>query len=115
VFEFISDNQAALQAKPHSFFNVSVTARTPEKATIDGNRYMQKFLETSPWEPRDLKVLAGKVDYPSWGPLDTLAIQMIMKFTGGPTDRKAIIDYTDWDDVAAYGRHVLGLGKTGAS
>lgn len=115
VFEFIGDNQDVLEAKPHSFFNVSVTARTPEKATVEGNRYMQKFLELSPWKPRDLKVIAGKVDYPSWGMLDTLAIQMIMKFTNGPTDRTAVIDYTDWDDVAAYGRHVLGLGGRTAS
>ncbi len=114
VFTFVRENHAKLDAKPHSFFNVSVTARTPEKATVEGNRYMQKFLELSPWQPRDLKVLAGKVDYPSWGALDTLAIQMIMKFTGGPTDRSAVIDYTDWDDVAAYGRHVLGLaGRSG--
>lgn len=109
LFEFIEDRLDTLRATPHSFFNVSVTARTPEKATVEGNRYMQKFLEASPWQPRDLKVLAGKVDYPSWGPLDTLAIQMIMKFTGGPTDRTTVIDYTDWEDVAAYGRHLLGL------
>lgn len=110
VFEFIKNNQAHLEARPGSFFNVSVVARTPEKATVEGNRYMQKFLELSPWKPRDLKVIAGKVDYPSWGPLDTIAIQMIMKFTHGPTDRTAVIDYTDWDDVAAYGRHLLTLG-----
>lgn len=109
VFEFVRTHREKLESKPHSFFNVSVTARTPEKATVEGNRYMQKFLELSPWQPRDLKVLAGKVDYPSWGPLDTIAIQMIMKFTGGPTDRNAVIDYTDWDDVAAYGRHLLTL------
>lgn len=109
VFDFIAANQARLEAKPSSFFNVSVVARTPEKATVEGNRYMQKFLELSPWKPRDLKVIAGKVDYPSWGPLDTIAIQMIMKFTHGPTDKTAVIDYTDWDDVAAYGRHLLAL------
>lgn len=113
VFEFVGDHREQLDAKPHSFFNVSVTARTPEKATIEGNRYMQKFLERSPWQPRDLKVLAGKVDYPSWGWLDTIAIQMIMKFTGGPTDRNAVIDYTDWDDVADYGRYLLTLGHAG--
>jgi menaquinone-dependent protoporphyrinogen oxidase len=89
-----------------------VTARSPEKATIEGNRYMQKFLEKSPWRPRDLKVLAGKVDYPNWGRLDTLAIQMIMKFTGGPTDRTTVKDYTDWDEVTAYARHVLALGRS---
>ncbi|MEJ2602993.1 MAG: menaquinone-dependent protoporphyrinogen IX dehydrogenase [Gammaproteobacteria bacterium] len=112
LFDFVRTHREQLDAKPHSFFNVSVTARTPEKATVEGNRYMQKFLELSPWRPRDLKVLAGKVNYPSWGPLDTLAIQMIMKFTGGPTDRSAVIDYTDWDDVAAYGRHLLTLSRT---
>jgi menaquinone-dependent protoporphyrinogen oxidase len=110
VLQFIKDYQARLEAKPSSFFNVSVVARTPEKATVEGNRYMQKFLQLSPWKPRDLKVLAGKVDYPSWGWLDTIMIQMIMKFTHGPTDKTAVIDYTDWDDVDAYGRHLLTLG-----
>jgi menaquinone-dependent protoporphyrinogen oxidase len=109
VFEFIKANHAKLESAPNSFFNVSVVARTPEKATVKGNRYMQKFLELSPWKPRDLKVIAGKVDYPSWGWLDTLMIQMIMKFTKGPTDRTAVIDYTDWADVEVYGRHVLAL------
>ena len=110
VFEFIAAHRAKLDTKPSSFFNVSVVARTPEKATVAGNRYMQKFLELSPWKPKDLKVIAGKVDYPSWGWLDTLMIQMIMKFTHGPTDKTAVIDYTNWDDVAAYGRHLLTLG-----
>jgi menaquinone-dependent protoporphyrinogen oxidase len=110
VFEFIKANQSTLASKPASFFNVSVVARTPEKATVEGNRYMQKFLELSPWKPKDLKVIAGKVDYPSWGWLDTIMIQMIMKFTHGPTDKTAVIDYTNWDDVDAYGRHLLTLG-----
>ena len=109
VYEFVSAHKEALECKPNSFFNVSVVARTPEKATVEGNRYMQKFLESSPWQPKDLKVIAGKVDYPSWGWLDTLMIQMIMKFTHGPTDKSTVIDYTDWDDVAAYGRHLLAL------
>jgi menaquinone-dependent protoporphyrinogen oxidase len=109
VLQFIRDYQDKLSAKPNSFFNVSVVARTPEKATVEGNRYMQKFLQLSPWKPKDLKVIAGKVDYPSWGWLDTIMIQMIMKFTHGPTDKTAVIDYTDWDDVEAYGRHLLKL------
>lgn len=109
VLEFIKAHRAQLESRPSSFFNVSVVARTPAKATVEGNRYMQKFLQLSPWQPADLKVIAGKVDYPSWGWLDTIMIQMIMKFTKGPTDKTAVIDYTDWDDVAAYGRHLLTL------
>ncbi|HSG89364.1 MAG TPA: menaquinone-dependent protoporphyrinogen IX dehydrogenase [Pseudomonadales bacterium] len=109
VFRFIEQHQAELDARPNSFFNVSVVARTPAKATVEGNRYLQKFLELSPWKPRHLKVIAGKVDYPSWPWWDTLAIQMIMKMTRGPTDRRAVIDYTNWDDVRAYGEQLLAL------
>jgi menaquinone-dependent protoporphyrinogen oxidase len=109
VFEFIARHRASLEAKPNSFFNVSVVARTPEKATIEGNRYLQKFLQLSPWRPQDLKVIAGKVDYPSWAWYERVMIQMIMKFTHGPTDPRAVIDYTNWDDVRTYGKHLLTL------
>lgn len=107
---FVAAQREQLDRKPNSFFNVSVVARTAEKATPEGNRYMQKFLEISPWKPRDLKVIAGKVDYPSWPWHERLMIQMIMKMTHGPTDPGTVIDYTDWDDVRAYAKHVMTLG-----
>jgi menaquinone-dependent protoporphyrinogen oxidase len=109
VMDFIAQHRAQLEARPNSFFNVSVVALTPAKATVEGNRYMQKFLQRSPWRPRDLKVIAGKVDYPAWPWLDRCMIRLIMKMTDGPTDTKAVIDYTDWNDVRAYGEHLLTL------
>jgi menaquinone-dependent protoporphyrinogen oxidase len=109
VFAFVAQQRASLEAKPSSFFNVSVVARTPEKATIEGNRYMQKFLQLSPWRPQDLKVIAGKVDYPSWAWHERFMIRLIMKYTHGPTDPRAVIDYTDWDDVRSYAKHLLAL------
>lgn len=115
VFEFIAAQRAQLEARPASFFNVSVVARTPAKATVAGNRYMQKFLQRSPWQPRDLQVIAGKVDYPAWRWLDKQMIRLIMKMTDGPTDQRAVIDYTDWDGVAAYGRRLLSLAESAES
>jgi menaquinone-dependent protoporphyrinogen oxidase len=106
---FVTKYKAQLDAKPHSFFNVSVVARTPFKATPEGNRYMQKFLQKSPWTPRDVKCIAGKVDYPNWSWLDTQMIQMIMKMTKGPTDPSSVIDYTNWEDVKSYARYCLTL------
>jgi menaquinone-dependent protoporphyrinogen oxidase len=108
---FVAANREQLERKPNSFFNVSVVARTPAKATVSGNRYLQKFLELSAWRPKDLKVIAGKVDYPSWPWYERVMIQMIMKMTGGPTDPRAVIDYTDWNDVRAYGEHLLELAR----
>lgn len=109
VFEFVAAHKDELDRKPNSFFNLSVVARVPEKSTVEGNRYMQKFLTLSPWKPKHLKVIAGKVDYPSWPWHERVMIQMIMKFTHGPTDKSTVIDYTDWQDVAAYGRTLLAL------
>ena len=109
VIEFRDQAPHATRVRPNSFFNVSVVARVPEKSTVEGNRYMQKFLQLSPWQPRDLKVIAGKVDYPAWPWLDRFMIRLIMKMTHGPTDTTAVIDYTNWDDVRAYGTHLLTL------
>nr|MCU0936599.1 protoporphyrinogen oxidase [Gammaproteobacteria bacterium] len=45
----------------------------------------------------------------AWSWYEVLMIQMIMKMTHGPTDRTSVIDYTNWDEVRAYGRHLLTL------
>lgn len=111
LWEFASRFKDRLDSKPNSFFNLTVVARNPEKATLQGNRYMQRFLKRSPWKPRDVKCFAGKVDYPNWNWMDTKAIQLIMLITHGPTDPKSVIDYTDYNDVKAYARHLLELEK----
>lgn len=106
---YLGKNKDILDKKPHSFFNLSVVARTPAKATPEGNRYMQKFLKMSPWKPRDIKCIAGKVDYPNWNWLDAKMIQLIMKMTKGPTSLDAVIDYTNYEDLKAYAKHCLAL------
>jgi len=109
VFQFIKQHAPALSALPNSFFCVNVVARNPEKRIPENNKYLQKFIALSPWTPADLKIIAGKVDYPSWPWYDRLMIQLIMIITKGPTDPKAVIDYTDWEDVKVYADHLLTL------
>ena len=111
LWEYIRLFQDRLEERPHSFFNVTVVSRTPAKALPEGNRYLQRFLQKSPWKPRDIKCFAGKVDYPNWTWYQTLAIQFIMALTQGPTDRNATVDFTDWDDVRAYALHCLTLDE----
>ncbi|MCZ4338415.1 menaquinone-dependent protoporphyrinogen IX dehydrogenase [Shewanella colwelliana] len=111
VFAFANQYQQQLSAKPNSFFSVNVVARNPEKRIPENNKYLQKFIELSAWKPNDVKVIAGKVDYPSWRWYDRWMIQLIMKITDGPTDPTSVIDYTDWDDVNVYADHLLSLAK----
>ncbi|QIZ78201.1 menaquinone-dependent protoporphyrinogen IX dehydrogenase [Ferrimonas lipolytica] len=103
---FIAENQDKLEARTNGFFCLSVVARNPVKATVEGNRYIQKFLAEQTWKPQNLKVFAGKVDYPSWGFFDSLSIKLIMKMTKGPTASDTVIDYTDWNEVEAFGLQI---------
>lgn len=50
VWEFCSMYKNEIESRPNSFFNVTVVARSPEKATPEGNRYLQKFVKRSALE-----------------------------------------------------------------
>ena len=50
---FVNKYKAVLDCKANSFFCVSVVARTPAKATPEGNVYCRKFLANNPWKPKD--------------------------------------------------------------
>ena len=109
VSEYIAANQAILEAHPNAFFSVNVVARKPEKNTPDTNPYLQKFLKKISWQPKNLGVFAGKIDYPSLGFVDKQMIRFIMWMTKGPTDPQATIEFTDWDKVDEFGRVVAEM------
>jgi menaquinone-dependent protoporphyrinogen oxidase len=109
VGEFIARHQAALEAKPNAFFSVNVVARKPGKDVPEANPYLLKFLKGIAWKPQRLAVFAGKIDYPSYGALDRTMIRFIMWMTKGPTDPTAVVEFTDWSRVEAFGRDIAGL------
>lgn len=109
VFDFIRNNQAALEACPNALFSVNVVARKPEKNTPETNPYLQKFLKKIDWQPQNLGVFAGKINYPALGVLDRTMIRFIMWMTKGPTDPTQIVEFTDWDKVDEFGRLVASL------
>lgn len=109
ITAFIKQNQAILDSKPNAFFSVNVVARKPEKSRPADNPYLQKFLGGISWQPKQLAVFAGKIDYPSYGFFDRLMIRMIMWMTHGPTDPKVVVEFTDWVQVNAFGEHIANL------
>jgi menaquinone-dependent protoporphyrinogen oxidase len=109
VAEFIVRHQAALQARPNALFSVNVVARKPGKDVPEGNPYLQKFLRRIAWKPQRLGVFAGRLDYPSLGPLDRTMIRFIMWMTKGPTDPTAVVEFTDWSRVEAFGTEVAAM------
>jgi menaquinone-dependent protoporphyrinogen oxidase len=109
VAQFIARHQALLERKPSAFFSVNIVARKPEKSRPDSNPYLIKFLRQITWKPRLVEVFAGKLDYPRYRFFDRQMIRLIMLVTHGPTDPRAVIEFTDWQQVEAFGRQVCAL------
>lgn len=109
IHDFIDARAEQLAAKPNAFFSVNIVARKPDKNRPETNPYLRKFLARIRWRPRLLAVFAGKLDYPRYRFLDRLMIRFIMLITRGPTDSHAVIEFTDWNEVEAFGRRVAQM------
>lgn len=109
VAAFLRTHQATLQAKPSAFFSVNIVARKPNRNTPETNPYVRKLLRQIAWRPSQLAVFAGKLDYPRYGFWDRQIIRFIMLLTRGPTDPRAVIDFTDWTQVERFARTVADL------
>jgi menaquinone-dependent protoporphyrinogen oxidase len=112
VIDFIKRHGAFLDSKPNAFFSVNIVARKPNKNQPDTNPYLRKFLRRINWRPKMLAVFAGKLDYPHYRFFDRWMIRLIMWMTKGPTDPTAVIEFTDWAQVEAFGRRIAALDAT---
>ena len=101
---FINRNKQLLDSKPNAFFSVNIVARKPGKNQPETNPYLRKFLKQITWQPKELAVFAGKLEYPKYSVFDRTMIRLIMFITKGPTDPKAVIEFTDWQQVESFGR-----------
>lgn len=104
LLQYVNRHRAVLNSKKNAFFTVNVVARKPEKNTPETNPYMKKFLQLSLWQPQQLGVFAGKIDYPKYRFFDKFMIRFIMWITKGPTDTSGTFEFTDWDKVKAFGK-----------
>jgi menaquinone-dependent protoporphyrinogen oxidase len=109
VYEHIKKNVQVLDSKPNAFFSVNVVARKPGKNQPETNPYLKKFLKQISWQPKELAVFAGKLDYPRYSYWDRQIIRFIMWMTKGPTDPKTVIDFTDWKQVESFGQLVSDM------
>ncbi len=114
VFQFIERHQVQLECLHSAFFTVNIVARKPNKNRPDTNPYLLKFLKQIGWKPKLLGVFAGKLDYPKYGFFDRQMIRFIMLITHGPTDPKAVVEFTDWQQVEVFARQVCALKSQGS-
>jgi len=106
VLTFANDHAALLVERPSAFFSVNIVARKPQKNRAETNPYVIKFLQQVRWRPGLTDVFAGKLDYPRYRFIDRQMIRFIMLVTHGPTDPRAVVDFTDWARVDAFAQRV---------
>ena len=109
VYDFINRHEVALNNKPNAFFSVNVVARKPEKRQPDTNPYVKKFLRQISWVPKEVTVFAGKIDYPRYRFVDRQIIRFIMWMTKGPTGPRDVVEFTDWQQVEAFGQLISDM------
>jgi len=109
LLAFINSNKAELDKLPNAFFMVCLTARKPEKSLPSNNTYMLKFDQLSKWQPQLKAVFAGALLYSRYNWWQTLLIQLIMKMTGGSTDKSQDIELTDWSKVEMFSKDFSAL------
>ncbi|KNC10913.1 protoporphyrinogen oxidase [Klebsiella sp. RIT-PI-d] len=106
---FIKKHLHALESLPGAFFSVNLVARKAEKRTPQTNSYTRKFLLSSPWQPTLCAVFAGALRYPHYRWYDRMMIRLIMKMTGGETDTRKEVVYTDWNQAAVFAREIAQI------
>lgn len=109
LFAFIKQHQDQLMAKPSALYTVNLTARKPDKNSPETNVYTRKLLARIDWKPQLVQVFAGALLYPRYTWFDRMMIRFIMKITGGETDPKKEIEYTNWEQVAVFARQIEQL------
>jgi menaquinone-dependent protoporphyrinogen oxidase len=111
VARFINEHTRLLESKQGAFFSVNVVARKPEKKEPHTNPYVRKFLKTITWQPAIIGIFGGKIHYAKYRFWDRTMIRFIMWMTKGPTALDSNVDFTDWDEVEAFGRALCELGQ----
>lgn len=109
VQRFVKNHLPELQKLPGAFYSVNLVARKADKRTPQTNSYTRKFLLQSPWQPQRCAVFAGALRYPRYRWYDRFMIRLIMKMTGGETDIRKEVVYTDWNQVSQFAHEIAQL------
>ncbi len=109
--DYIETNQAQLSMIPAAFFSVSLSAAGTEDQRDDARRCMDKFLESTGFQPLDRTILAGAVKYQDYGFFKRLLMKRVVGLAGGETDDSQNHEYTNWPEVSQFVERFVSRAK----
>ena len=91
-----------LATRPCAFFSVSLSAGGPSPKPAAAQRYLDKFLRKTGWQPHLTASFAGALKYSLYGPIKRRVMIVFVGLGGGNTDTSQDYEYTDWDAVERF-------------
>ncbi|PTW57668.1 protoporphyrinogen oxidase [Breoghania corrubedonensis] len=79
---------------------VCLLARKPDRTSAQTNGYLRRWLKKLAVKPALAAAIAGRLNYPAYRWYDLWMMRLILLISGGPTERTAQVEYTDWRQVA---------------
>ena len=98
----IRKHRDVLAARPCAFFSVSLSAGGPRPKPAAAQRYLDKFLRKTGWQPQLTASFAGALKYSLYGPIKRRVMIVFMTLGGGETDTSQDYEYTDWNAVERF-------------
>ncbi len=99
---FVRRQRDALSARHNAFFSVSLSAGGPRPKPLAAQRYIDKFLRRTAWQPQLVASFAGAVKYSVYGPIKRRVMIVFVGLGGGETDTSRDYEYTDWEAVERF-------------
>lgn len=113
---YISDNVDALNAKPSALFQVCLASANPdEQHTAAAHELVVDLTERTGLDPDAVGMFAGALVYTQYGWFKRHMMRAIVKHEGGDLDMSKDYEYTDWDAVTGFAKHVDAIVNTAAS
>lgn len=115
LIEWVKRHATALNMTPSAFFSVCLSAVEDTDASRQATRdLLDDFEDRTGWMPRERMTFAGALQYREYDLVTRLALQVMMRRAGHPTDTSRDYDYTDWDAVEAFALECAALIATPA-
>ena len=105
VRRWVRTHVAALGQRPTAFVSVCLGV-LEHKPDVDADlaKIRERFFVATGWRPQTVKVVAGALPYTRYGWLKKRLMLRIVAKTTGDLDTSRDYDYTDWKDLAEFGR-----------
>jgi menaquinone-dependent protoporphyrinogen oxidase len=100
--KLVRRHRDVLAARPCAFFSVSLSAGGPRPKPAAAQRYIDKFVRKTGWQPQLAISFAGALKWSLYGPIKRRVMIVFVGLGGGNTDTSQDYEYTDWGAVECF-------------